>query len=80
MELTKLTVVKPAPTPGDTSGLSATGSECSFTGDYMRCGPSRMGKEPRAHIKQQYEKYFRHFDPDLYDPGSCGRRRRQTRA
>ncbi|MBQ4193648.1 MAG: alpha-L-fucosidase, partial [Clostridia bacterium] len=70
MRLEDLTLIKPAPTPGDTSwfthdrfgmfihwGLYALGARHEWLKNYERI-PTEIYDE----------KYFRHFDPDLYDP------------
>ena len=70
MKLEELTVLKPAPTPGDTSwfthdrfgmfihwGLYALGARHEWLKNYEQI--------PTAVYD---EKYFKHFDPDLYDP------------
>ena len=70
MKLEELTVIKPAPTPGDTSwfthdrfgmfihwGLYALGARHEWLKNHERIPTEVYDK-----------KYFKHFDPDLYDP------------
>jgi len=62
--------LKPAPTDGDTSWFT----EARF-GLFIHWGlyalPARHEwvKNYEKISNEDYEKYFRHFDPDLYDPG-----------
>ena len=41
-------------------------------GLYSLRRPARMGEEPRGDHDEDYQKYFDHFDPDLYDPQGMG--------
>ena len=43
-------------------------------GLYAAAGPPRMGENPRAHPGGEVsDKYFDHFDPDLFDPREWAR-------
>lgn len=69
MDLDKLTLIKPAPTPGDTSWFRH-----DRFGMFIHWGlyalPARHEwiRNREMISVEDYEKYFRHFNPDLYDP------------
>lgn len=69
MELNELTVIRPQPTPGDTKWF-----QHDRFGMFIHWGlyalPARHEwVKNQEHIPTEvYEKYFRHFNPDLYDP------------
>ena len=69
MELDKLTLVKPQPTPGNTEWFSR-----DRFGMFIHWGlyalPARHEwvKHYERISNESYEKYFEHWNPDLYDP------------
>ncbi|MBQ7313892.1 MAG: alpha-L-fucosidase, partial [Clostridia bacterium] len=69
MRLEDLTVIKAAPTPGDTKWF-----QHDRFGMFIHWGlyalPARHEwvKNHERIPTEVYDKYFRHFDPDLYDP------------
>ena len=70
MKLEELTVIKPAPTPGDTSWFTH-----DRFGMFIHWGLYALGarhewlkNHERIPTEVYDEKYFKHFDPDLYDP------------
>lgn len=69
MELDKLTLLKPQPTPGDTEWFRH-----DRFGMFIHWGlyalPARHEwiRNRERISNEDYEKYFKHFDPDLYDP------------
>ena len=49
------------------------GSVCSFTGASMRWQRAMKWVKQREQITDaDYQPYFDHFDPDLYDPDRMG--------
>ncbi|HHW24286.1 MAG TPA: alpha-L-fucosidase [Bacillota bacterium] len=69
MDLDKLTVIKPAPTPGNTEWFvhDRFGMFIHW-GLYALPARHEWVKNHERMSNEQYEKYFCHFDPDLYDP------------
>ena len=69
MRLEDLTLVEPAPTPGDTKWFRH-----DRFGMFIHWGLYALGARHewlKSHDRiptEVYDKYFRHFDPDLYDP------------
>jgi alpha-L-fucosidase len=69
MELKDLTLIRPKPTPGDTAWF-----QHDRFGMFIHWGlyalPARHEwvKNHERMNTETYEKYFRHFNPDLYDP------------
>ena len=69
MELKDLTLINPAPTPGNTEWFRH-----DRFGMFIHWGlyalPARHEwvRNRERISNEEYEKYFKHFDPDLYDP------------
>src|SRR5262249_55858485 len=62
-------MLKPAPTPGDTAWFvhDRFGLFIHW-GLYALPARHEWVKQHEKMTDEQYEKYFKHFDPDLYDP------------
>jgi alpha-L-fucosidase len=64
-----LTIPQPDPTPGDTSWFTHDRFGLFIHwGLYALPARHEWVKSREEMTTEQYEKYFRHFDPDLYDP------------
>ena len=68
--------LQPAPTPGDTSWFvhDRFGLFIHW-GLYALPARHEWVKHNEQIPDEQYDRYFRHFDPDLYDPERWRRRR-----
>jgi len=66
----KLTLTKAVPTPGDTGWFQNDRFGLFIHwGTYALAARHEWVKNIEAIDDQTYDKYFKHFDPDLYDPG-----------
>ncbi len=69
MELDKLTVIRPQPTPGDTSWFTHDRFGMFIHWGLYALGARHEWMKRNEHLSnEQYEKYFKHWNPDLYDP------------
>lgn len=69
MELKDLTVIKPLPTPGDTKWFQHDRFGMFIHwGTYALAARHEWVKSNEQIPTEVYDKYFKHFDPDLYDP------------
>jgi alpha-L-fucosidase len=67
--MSKLTIPQPAPTDGDTSWFTdARFGMFIHWGLYALAARHEWVKSNERISNEDYEKYFKHFDPDLYNP------------
>ena len=69
MDLDKLTLIKPRATVGDTSWFQQDRFGMFIHwGLYSLAARHEWVKRYECMTNERYERYFKHFDPDLYDP------------